>query len=470
MRIVNSEALQDTKDPNDSLWQYNGLDCCVTLEVLNAIEPQLDPVTQRTYDFSRALQGPVLEMSMRGLLVDRLRRDQVLEQLRSLMKRIEDQLDLIVKDGIGEPKLNWRSPKQLSVLFYEILNLSPVYKRSSTTGHMAKTTDRSALEKLSDYFIAEPLCNRLMLLKDLDKQRQFLETPIDSDGRMRTNFNIAGTRTGRLASAMSDFGTGGNLQNVDAALRSIFIADPGMMFAEFDLEQADARNVGAICWNLFHKSHGPTWAGAYLDACESGDLHSAVAKMVWPNEEPLSVFHRGDTRRQACKKLGHASNYMVTPKTAATQTKIPIGLIKDFQDLYFKKFPCILSWHQAVARQLRQPGYLTSLMGRRRGFFGRSDSDDTLREAVAYDPQSATADEIDTGIIKLFRANRVQLLLQVHDSVLIQFPREQVDEIVPWVRETLKVPIELAAGRHYCVPVGAKVGGNWGDGLAKYKG
>lgn len=89
-----------------------------------------------------------------------------------------------------------------------------------------------------------------------------------------------------------------------------------------------------------------------------------------------------------------------------------------------------------------------------------------------------TADQIDTGLIRLFKANKVHLLLQVHDSILIQFPEEQEDEILPWAMEQLKVHIPLAKGRDFHVPVDAKVGYNWGefhetlnpDGLIKWKG
>src|SRR5690606_41943322 len=63
---------------------------------------------------------------------------------------------------------------------------------------------------------------------------------------------------------------------------------------------------------------------------------------------------------------------------------------------------------------------ISTLLGRRRFFFGRHTDDETIRAAIAYEPQSLTADEIDAGIIRIWRANRVQVLLQVHDSLLIQ--------------------------------------------------
>ena len=194
---------------------------------------------------------------------------------------------------------------------------------------MRPTVDREALERLSMYFLAEPICLYLLALRDLDKKRQLLETGIDRDGRMRTNFNIAGTTTGRLASAISDFGTGTNLQNLDRELRSIFIADPGYKLANLDLEQADARNVGAICWNNFVDASGESFAGSYLDACEGGDLHTTVCRMAWqdllwgarPREWQIVRLSISFISRP-CKKLGHGTNYYGSPPTMARHTKV----------------------------------------------------------------------------------------------------------------------------------------------------
>ena len=382
-------------------------------------------------------------------------------------------------------------------LFYDVLNIPPV-QQTRHRRHAARPSIARRLNGLSMYFLAEPICLYLLALRDLDKKRQLLETGIDRDGRMRTNFNIAGTTTGRLASAISDFGTGTNLQNLDRELRSIFIADPGYKLANLDLEQADARNVGAICWNSFVDACGEAFAGSYLDACEGGDLHTAVCRMAWQNlpwDGSPSTFrrvadqvaYRSLSYRDLAKKLGHGTNYFGSPPTMARHTKVDRKTIEDFQQRYFAAFPCIGStnrsdhlaanWHNSVRRSLKSQGYLTTLLGRRRYFFGRWNDDETLRAAIAYEPQSLTADEIDTGLLALFRADRVQLLLQVHDSILIQFPEEQEDEIVPWALAALRVHIPLAKERDFVVPVEAKCGWNWGDanddnpdGLIKWSG
>jgi len=491
----------------DREFVYNALDVCVTFEVRDSLLEVLDPTTRKTYELSKSLQAPVLDMSMRGILIDERNRGQTLAKFQAQIKTLETQLTRLVTEGVGVElppnvldkktgkwKVWWRSIPQLKNLFYDVLGLPPVRKRNAQ-GKMMPTINREALEKLSVNFIAEPFCAHLLALRDLDKKRGFLQTEIDEDGRFRSNYNIAGTNTGRLASAASDFGTGSNGQNIDRDLRYTFVADPGYVLVNLDGEQADARNVGAICWNLFYEQYGTAFAGAYLNACESGDLHTTVCKMAWRSldwgDDPANwrnvadvIAYRQDSYRQLAKKLGHGTNYYGQPKTMAKHTKVETALIDDFQYRYFEAFPAIRLWHKWVREQLTSVSYLTTLFGRRRSFFGRAYEDETLREAIAYDPQSSTADEIDIGMIQMWRGAKewdAQLLAQVHDSTLWQVPVGVVNEFVPWALKTKRVPIILKGGREFAVPIEAKVGFNWGDfdpskpdlnpdGLRKWKG
>lgn len=490
-KIIDTSTLLETTSLsyNEKEWVYNGLDCCVTLEVFHELERQIDPIATRTYEFSKALQAPILEMTMRGVLVDIGRRDEVLRLYTEQVERLQVQLNAIVSEGVGwsEPTVNttwWRSPAKLKTLFYDIMGMPQVRKRNAK-GAFVPTLNREALEKLSDYLLAEPIARHILTLRDLDKKRGFLRTSIDADSRIRTNFNIAGTNTGRLASSMSDFGTGGNLQNVDRELRSVFVADPGYKFANLDLEQGDARNVGAICWDLFVEKYGEDFAGSYLSACESGDLHTTVCRMSRPDlpwtgdakkdrEIAEQIAYRQDSYRQLAKKLGHGTNYYGTPRTMAKHTKVETAIIEDFQHRYFDAFPVIGSadrddrtsdnWHNHVRSALQSTHTLITPFGRRRMFFGRSFEDSTIREAIAYAPQSMTADEIDTGLLNVWRQfPAVQLLIQVHDSILLQYPEELEDEILPKLIQAMRVPLQLAKGREFVVPVDAKIGWNWGE-------
>lgn len=459
MRIIHTENLTPSDlSRSESLYVYNGLDTLITFEVLEALLPQLSPVTQDTYIFSRDLQGPILEMGMRGLLVDLDRRDQVIDEYYHDTLRLQDQLDVLFKGYIGET-VDWRSPQQLCKFFYDDLEL-PVVWSIRPDGSRARTVDRKALEKLEHYMYAEPIIRHLYALRDLGKKTSFLKTAIDNDGRLRTSFNIAGTTTGRLASSYSDFGTGTNLQNVENRLRSVFVADPGYKFCNIDLEQGDSRGVGAIHWNLFRDP-------SYLDACESGDLHTTVAAAAFRDISNRSdadkPFYRNFSFRDAAKRLGHGTNYQGQPEKMARETHIPYADVAAFQAAYLKQFPAFKLWWRYVEESLRDTRKLTTILGRQRYFFGHHRDPDTIRAAIAYEPQSITADTIDRGLLALWRSNRVQLLLQVHDSVLFQFREELEDEIVPWAIRTIEQVVRLKDARDFIIPAEAKVGWNWSD-------
>jgi DNA polymerase I len=474
MKATRTDLLRpgEPRSETERLWIYNGLDCCVTLEVLEAILPQLDNLTASTYALSLALQAPVLEMNLRGVLVDETERARAIEQYRSDTDRLQRNLYRLVHDGVGYTNFRdsgktkaWRSNSHVAALLYDVLKLPEIRKRNER-GEMVRTVNREALERLQIHFIAQPIISHILALRDFGKKIGVLETKIDSDGRLRTSYNIAGTTTGRFSSSLNDFGSGGNLQNIEERLRRIFVADPGMKFANIDLEQADSRNIGALCYNVFRDA-------TYLDACESGDLHTTVARMSRPDlpwtgnlrldrdvaEQP---YYRHHSLRHVCKVLGHGTNYLGSPFEMAKHTKIEQGIIKDFQTLYFGTFPAIQKLHEWVRVEILEKGYLVTPFGRKRWFFGRRDDKDTLKQAVAHLGQSMTADEMNHAMLALWRLNIVQILLQGHDSILIQYKEGQENETIPKVLAAMRTPLELAGGRNFVVPVEVQVGWNWG--------
>jgi len=485
-------------------WVYNGLDVCVTHEVVARLNEMLnaDPGARKTYEFELAMMAPVFEMNLRGLLVDEDARLQAIQELNETHKRLRLLWDRLVREGVGCPfEINYRSHQQLKQFFYGVLGIKAIKARSSN-GKYLPTVNRDAMEKLQMYFSAQLPARIVLALRDIDKKLQLLESEIDEDGRARTSYNIAGTNTGRMSSSASDWGTGGNKQNVERALRRVFVSDPAMKFCNIDLEQADARHVGALCWELFYDKFGPDYAGAYLDACESGDLHTTVCRMAWHDldwaayagkERELAdeLAYRTYSYRDMAKKLGHGTNYFGTPRTMAAHSKVDVGTITQFQVRYFGAFPAIGNgkhkleeldpdtYHGWVGRQLQEFGRITTPhYGRSRTFYGRPDNLDTLRQAIAYSPQSMTADAIDTGMLELWRTRKVHMLAQVHDSILFQYPVELEEEIIPQALALLEIHYTLKGGRDFYVPAEAKIGFNWADfdekenpyGLIKWKG
>jgi DNA polymerase I-like protein with 3'-5' exonuclease and polymerase domains len=463
MRIIRTNESR----PNDILsqeerdWVYNGLDCAITKEVFEVIHPQLDEHTSETYDLSRSLQGPALEMRLRGVLVDQHRKAEVIDEFHEKLDLLDEQLTRIVLDGVGMTRFNWRSNDDLKMLFYNKLGIPEIKARGRVT------VDRKALEKLEIYLISRQIVAHILKMRDLAKKISVLRTEIDPDGRMRTSYNIAGTETGRFSSSFSEFGTGGNLQNVEESLRSIFVSDPGYKFCKLDAKSGESYVVGGIEWNLFKD-------GRYLDAVNSGDIHTAVARICWPSlpwtgvlnkdkdiaEQP---YYRHYTYRFMCKKLGHGSNYDGMPATLAAQTKLPESVVADFQPKYFGAFPSHLEWHTYVARELRSRGFLITLAGRKRWFLGRRNDPATLREAIAYDPQGSLADIVNRGMLRCWRERRAILMMHDHDATTWMYPAEQEDEVVPWLKANLVWEIPLAHGRTLAIPYDFKVGFNKGD-------
>ena len=478
MRIIDTSTITDRTvfNPDDASWVYNGLDCAVTFEIRDVLRAQLavEPdFVQETYANTLAKQAPIMEMSMRGMLVDEAKLQWSIKAFEKDLAALEAAFDEIIFE-VFEFHMNWRSPTQLKRLFYDIMLIKPVRARNAS-GDYTPTLNRAALEQISYNYLAGPLCLYILAMRGLQKKLGFLRSEIDPDGCMRCSYNLAGTNTGRLSSRMNEFGTGTNLQNVERRLRFPFVARPQKILVNVDLEQSDARNVGARIYSIFADRVGPELAGTYLDACESGDLHTTVSRMAftelpWP-EDPSGwravadgPAYRDLTYRDMAKKLGHGTNYYGQPATMAKHTKTEAHVIESFQKAYFRAFPLIPEWHKWVQSELEERGYLLNLFGRRRYFWGRIGEASTLREAIAYDPQSSTGEEIDQAYLTIFRRfPECQLLNQVHDSILFEIDFDLLHDRLPLILAALPHRIILPHNRAFHVPLEAKVGWNWGD-------
>lgn len=465
-------------DAKQNHWLYNCLDCCVTQDVLAETEKQLDPLSSMVYKFERAQWAPALEMMLRGVRIDRTVREELKANLEAKRGKIIHILDLFAH-AVWDRPLNHNSPKQLKDIFYSVMGFPEQHKFDK--GKRKVSTDREALEKLHPYLYARPLVNCILALRDIDKKLSVVNMRLDPDGRFRCTYNPSGTETGRYSSSASAFRTGTNGQNITDELRKMFIADPGMKLGYADLEQAESRGVAYI-----------TGDEDYIEACESGDLHTTVAMMIWPRlpwpGDPKGnrkladqIFYRYFSYRDISKRGGHGSNYRGKPPHMAKILKVAQSLMQEFQENYFRSFPGIPAWHDSTASELHANGYLITPLGRRRFFLGRRYDDATLREAIAYRPQSMIGDILNIGLWRLWRANIVQLLGQVHDAVFFQYPEQLEDTILPKVVSLLTVPTPVTARektRLLTIPVEVSVGWNWSKydeqdnayGIRKWKG
>lgn len=498
MPWINTQDLVEGQVHKAQLQIYCGLDSCLTLEINEEINKTYSRSGSNSfqnpiYDFERALQGPALEMMLRGFRIDELERRRAIELLRGQQDRVSEILTKLAIAVWGKP-LNPRSHKALCNFFYNAMGLPEQW--ASKKGEKKLSMDRENLDKLKVYWHAQPIILCILKFREVAKQLETLETEIDPDGRLRTSLNIAGTKTGRWSSSKNAFGTGGNIFNIKQdqaqpdeldedtlqSLRRIFIADRGKKLAVIDLEQAEARDVGWVLGILFND-----WK--YLDVIEAGDLHTYTARLIWANELPWTgdlkldrpiaerKFYRQFSYRDMSKRGGHGSNYLGKPYTMAKHLKVPQKLMEIFQEKYFATFSAIPRWHRWVAEQLETKQHIITPFGRKLTFFGRPQDEATLREAVAAGPQSTTADRMSLGLYRnwLQQGSRIQLLNQGYDSITFQF-EEGDNEAVDIALRLIKVPLHFGQ-REFVIPGEAKIGWNWGgctkdnpDGLIKWKG
>lgn len=482
--LIRQQALEDKDEickmsAEHVLWAYNAMDCMVTEEIRDEISSQLDPYTGWIYRFEMACLAPAMEMALRGIKVDYFARDDMSRRYELDSSKLDEiLLEYGLALGYGKGKgINANSTKQLKQIFYDDLELPKQYKYDRKVKEEKLSVDREALEKLGKFTLANPLVKAILASRDCTKKLSVLRSGIDSDGRMRFSFNVGGTETGRWSSSSNVFGSGMNAQNITEEIRHIFIPSPGKKLAYIDLEQAESRAVAYL-------SGDP----AYREACESGDLHTTVARLIWPRLDwtgelahdrrvAEQKFYRQFSYRDMAKRGGHGSNYLGSPRTMSIHLKIEEGVMRDFQRGYFKAFPGIATWHGEQARRLQSTGHLTTPFGRRRAFFGRLGDSSTLREAVAYEPQSLIADYMNASVCRLWSWGRVDLLAQIHDAVLFEYPEDR-DDLVREAAGIISAPIRLVDGTSFSIPVDTAVGWNWGkakggvnpSGLMKLKG
>src|SRR5215467_4896688 len=158
MKIIHTDKL-DPLDLNqiEREWVYNGLDACVTWEVLETLLPKLNKYTSRTYNFSRELQGAILRMRLRGVKVDEGQREAIIEDYENRITKLEVNLERIVREGCGIQGFSWTSLPDLRYLFYNVMRIP----QSRTTKGGQQVMDAKALDQMEQYIIAEPIVRHM---------------------------------------------------------------------------------------------------------------------------------------------------------------------------------------------------------------------------------------------------------------------------------------------------------------------
>lgn len=444
----------------DAYWKYNCTDCCRTFaiaDVLHNVIASLGMVEVNA--FQQHLRGLVLTTMNKGLRIDHKARAGLSLQL---MHEADDR-NRWLEDMIGHP-INIKSPKQMAKFFYGEMAQREVKKRRGD-GTFGVTTDDEALRKIAE---REPLLKgitqKIAELRSLGVfHSTFVQAALDIDGRIRTNLNVCGTETYRFASSKNAFGTGLNCQNIPKGgeaesgdlelpnVRKLFIPDPGHIVADIDLDSADLRIVTWESDCPWMKDHFKNGRKPYIEVMREYYKDNTMTKNSHPRE--YGMF----------KSLCHGTNYLGTAEGIAPRIGLNVHETERIQKWYFSLAPEIRKWQDEIKKQVTKRRFVQNAFGYRTYFFDRIEGT-IFNQAVAWIPQSTVACLINRIWDALVREiAELEVLLQVHDSLVMQFPSVHGDAMLRRIVEvgnTVLVP--YADPLH--IPVGiASSSESWGS-------
>ncbi len=384
------------------------------------------------------------EMEKEGVMV---RPEELKDYGEALTGRIAE-LEDSIHTAAGE-NFNINSPKQLGEILFEKMQI-PGGKKTKT----GYSTAADVLEKLAaDYpFVADILEYRT-LTKLKSTYADGLAAYIDEDQRIRSSFNQTITATGRLSS------TEPNLQNIPMRMelgrriRKVFVPKEGYLLMDADYSQIELRV-------LAHMSGDEQLIEAYrMDE----DIHRITASKVF--HTPLEEVT--DLQRRNAKAVNFGIVYGISSFGLSQDLSISKKEAAAYIDQYYATYPGIKVFLDSTVEQAKKDGYVTTMFGRRRPVPELSSSNFMQRsfgERVAMNSpiQGTAADIIKIAMIKVWRALKEQglksrLILQVHDELLIETAKDEVEIVKKLLAENMKSAADLAV----TLEVDLHTGENW---------
>jgi len=366
---------------------------------------------------------------------------------------------------LGPKPFNPNSVAQVRHLLYDLLK---VPEQTNKKGEVS--TDKECIQKVKK---KRPklagLCDAILHVKDLRKQIGTLNSKLSKDGRFMYTMSIGTAWTSRWSSSKDPFGQGSNIQNIAERHRHIFEADYGKELFYADLKTAESMVVAYLADDK-----------EYINAHLSGDVHTYVARLVWPelpwtgdlkkDKEVGGILPEWDPApghgyRFQAKRLQHGSNYGLTAYGIARLAHIPQAAAEAAQDAYFSAFPGIRNtYHAHVRDRVERQVALVTPFGHRITMFGRPWDAQTWRQGLSLLPQQTVVMVLNIGLLRLWREHDpelVELLAQVHDAGLGQFRKQDRERAADAIVEHLTVPVPM--GEHtMTIPVEVTAGRNWG--------
>lgn len=449
-------------------WEYNCLDSLVCIQ---AASKQYKEIEERelteTYNRTRKVILPLIYMMERGTKINLSEMQKAYDE--SGVKIHETKLKL---NEMCKKELNANSPKQLADYFYKERGIKAYVNKKG-----GDSTDEEAMKRIARRGFPE--AEVVLEIRRMVKERStYLDTSkVDKDGRMRCSYNPAGTRYSRLSSSESIFGTGNNLQNQPHSVLKYFISDDGYVAYEIDLSQAENRIVAYV-----------GRVTAMINAFETKqDVHSLTGALI-SGKTPEEVLYEDKndikcpiaggqkTWRYWGKKANHGFNYDLGPDNFALHYEIDVGSGRLIYRNYHKAYPEIQNhYHGYVKTCLLKDRTLTNLMGRKTYFMDNLSDfrgrDQTFKAAYSCIPQGTVGDVInERGLNYIYYSKsleKVELLMQVHDSIKFQIPIN-----IGWlnhailltdIKTNLEQPLTTHYGRSFVIPADIQIGKNFGD-------
>ena len=385
-------------------------------------------------------------MENRGISIDR---ELLIRFGQMLSQRISQCEELIF--SYSEGSFNINSTKQLGELLFEKLGLPPVKK--TKTGY---STNAEVLEKLkSRHPIIPAIMDYRMLTKLKSTYADGLLKEIREDGRIHTTFQNLVTATGRLSS------TEPNLQNIPvrtdlgAEIRKMFVPRPGCVLVDADYSQIELRV-------LAHIAEDEVMQQAF---CAGNDIHTATAAQVFgvPIESVTPL------QRRHAKAVNFGIVYGISEFSLAEDIGVTRYEAREYIDNYLTNYRGVRAYMKKVVEDAREIGYTQTLYGRRRYIPELKSSNFNVRsgaERITLNTpiQGTAADLIKLAMIRVENAlnahyPEAQLLLQVHDELIVECP----EAIAPEVAALISREMEGVAALRVPLTAEAKFGKSWYD-------
>jgi DNA polymerase-1 len=435
----------------DRAAEYSAEDADVTLRLHLALWPQIEalPTLKAVYEtIEQPLVAVLYRMERKGVLVDR-------ELLRIQSSELAARMLELQAQAHAEAggAFNLDSPKQLQEILFGKLGIPVI--RKTPTGQPSTAED--VLEELAATY---PLPKLILEYRGVTKLKSTYTDTLPEQinrttGRIHTSYHQAVAATGRLSS------TDPNLQNIPIRtregrrIRQAFVAPPGHSLVAADYSQIELRIMA-------HLSGDASLLRAFA---EDRDVHQATAAEVFST--PLGEVS-ADQRRSA-KAINFGLMYGMSAFGLARQLGIGRGDAQKYMDLYFERYPGVKRYMEETRRQARETGFVETVFGRRLYLPEIQSRNQALRQyaersAINAPMQGTAADIIKRAMIEVdawLQSSRVpaQLIMQVHDELILEVADGAVEAIVEPLRAhmaqaaTLAVPLKVDVG----------VGRNWDE-------